>query len=259
MRKSYTQFIFLFLVFASCAPINYYQLYEAKAVGNTPEKDHITFEDDNCRVVYDLWSNGGNAGFTIYNKTNSYITLDLAKSFFVVNGEVYDYYLNRRYTVSSGSSISAAAAKSAPYYWSTGTLAAGASSSSSSSSSIVEKATRILPPKTHITISQFAVTDFRYTDCDFVAYPANKKISSVSFESSESPYQFYNLLNYLVDDSVSVEMKNTFYIEKISNYPEDMFVAYKSKNKCGEYYLNPQPYFQLAESNKFFVKYKKVR
>ncbi|NEN24629.1 hypothetical protein G3O08_14070 [Cryomorpha ignava] len=234
-------------------------MYETKSAGSTQDEDHIIFEDEYCRLSYDLWGQGGDAGFTIYNKTDAYITLDLAKSFFVVNGEAYDYYLNRRYTVASEATVSAGAAQSIPYYWSTGTVAAGASSSTSSSTSIAEKATRILPPKTHITITQFSVTDFRYTDCDFVAYPDNKKISSVSFEPSESPYQFYNLLNYLIDDSVSVEMKNAFYIEKVSNYPERMFIGYNKKNKCGQDYLNPQPYFQFAGSDKFYVRYEKVR
>lgn len=256
MSKSYTLLIFLFYIFTSCAPLTYYQLYETKSVGSTQKEHHVVFEDEYCLLSYDLWGKGGDAGFTIYNKTDDYITLDLSKSFFVVNGEVYDYYLNRRYTVSSGSTVSAGAAQSIPYYWSTGTVAAGASSSTSSSTSIAEKDTRILPPGTHLKISQFAVTKFRYTDCDFVSYPPNNKFSTVSFEQSESPYQFYNLINYLIDDSVSVEMKNEFYVEKISNYPERVFIGYNKKDKCGETYMNPKPFFKYWGSDKFYLEYK---
>jgi len=258
MIKSNTIIIFLFLIFTSCAPVTYYQLYETKSVGSTQNKHYTVFEDEYCRLSYDLWSKGGDAGFTIYNKTDDYITLDLSKSFFVVNGEVYDYYLDRRYTVSSGATVSAGGAQSIPYYWSTGTLAVGASSSTSSSSSISEKDTRILPPKTYLKIKQFAITNFRYRDCDFVSYPASDKFSTVTFEPSESPYHFYNLINYLIDDSVSVEMKNEFYVEKISNYPKKLFIGYYDKGKCGETYRYAMPFFMHSGSDKFYLEYKRA-
>src|SRR5690554_1335679 len=102
MRKSLLLICGISMLFTSCATMSFYQLYDVKAIGNTENEDFILFEDANCRVTYYLWSRGGNAGFTIYNKSDSYVTLDLAKSFFVVNGEAYDYFLNRTYTVASG-------------------------------------------------------------------------------------------------------------------------------------------------------------
>ena len=255
MHKSYSLIFFLILFFSSCTSLKYYQLYEAKAEGNTVDENHIIFEDDNCKVSYNLWSKGGDMGFTLYNKTDTYITLDLSKSFFVVNGAAYDYYLNRTYSTSSSSAVSASAAKATPYTWSTGIIAAYGSVGTQASSSITEKSTRTLPPKTQVTISQFSVTDFIYSDCDFVHYPYRTDSSSVSFEKSQTPYEFYNLLHYSIDDTTSFEIKNTFYIEKISNYPERLFILFRKKNKCGETFSVPQPYFKYAQPNSFYLKY----
>lgn len=257
MHKSIVFSAVIVLLLTSCAPLYYYQLYEAQPLGNNNDENHIIFEDDNCMVSYDLWSSGGNTGFTIYNKSDVYITLDLSKSFFVMNGEVYDYYLDRTYTVTSSAGVNSAAAISAPYYWSTGTVAVGSSLSSGSSSSIAEKARRILPPKTYITISQFRILNVPYTDCDFINFPTHKKISTVAFEQSESPYEFYNLISYQIEDTISVEMKNVFYIDKISNYPEQSFLGYKEKNNCDETYLIPQAYFPFQEPGSFYLKYRR--
>ncbi len=253
MKKHHTLIFLLFsiLTITSCAPVYYYQLFEAKPVGNTADENKIIFEDENCRVGYDLWGKGGDLSFTFYNKTNSYITLDLTKCFLVMNGEVYDYYLER--ITASSSEVSNSS------YYNPGSGVSVLGSSAGSSTSFAEKATRTLPPKTHLTIKLFAVTDRIYTDCNFVVYPRPEKVSTVSFEKSESPFQFYNLLNYSVGDSILVEMKNPFYVDKISNYPERAFTGFKTKNECGQDYYTPQPYFKFAGGDKFYIKYEKVR
>src|SRR5690554_3085656 len=122
MKKLLIPLVLIILMLSSCSPIHYYQLFEAKPIGNIPAENKIVFEDENCRVTYNLWDNRGDMGFSIYNKTDSYLTLNLSKSFLVINGAVYDYYLNRTYTASSSRGVSTTAAFT-PYPWSSGIVA----------------------------------------------------------------------------------------------------------------------------------------
>jgi hypothetical protein len=94
------------ILFSSCQPMLYYQMYEVKPTKKTaPINDELVYEDSNCKISYNFWSNGGNAGFRFYNKTNDDIYLLLDKSNFILNGVAYDYYKNREYTTSKGSAI----------------------------------------------------------------------------------------------------------------------------------------------------------
>ena len=106
MKKIHIAIISLIL-FSSCQPMLYYQMYEVKPTKNTaPINDELVYEDSNCKISYNFWSNGGNAGFRFYNKTNDDIYLLLDKSNFILNGVAYDYYKNREYTTSKGTSMS---------------------------------------------------------------------------------------------------------------------------------------------------------
>ena len=76
----------MILLLASCAETNFYQVYKTNFNDGNLTKDKIVFEDNNCSVSYNLWSEGGNMGFAMYNKTENYLIVNLAKTFFVLNG-----------------------------------------------------------------------------------------------------------------------------------------------------------------------------
>ena len=69
MRKV---FLILFsILITSCSVTNYYQVYKADSENGIIKNNNIVFEDQNCKVSYNLWSEGGNVGFEIYNKSES--------------------------------------------------------------------------------------------------------------------------------------------------------------------------------------------
>ena len=70
---------------------NYYQVYKVNTGSATNSKNEIVFEDKSCSVSYDFWDAGGDVGFSIYNKTDNDMTVDLTKSFFVLNRVAYEY------------------------------------------------------------------------------------------------------------------------------------------------------------------------
>ena len=78
------------LIFSSCATTSFYQVYDVKPINESITKsDLLFFEDENCKITYNLWSNGGNIGFNFYNKTDSKIYVKLNESNFILNGFVY--------------------------------------------------------------------------------------------------------------------------------------------------------------------------
>ena len=101
MKKRKLIFAFsTMLLMQSCAT-EFYQLYSVKPNQETITKtETLFFEDDNCKISYNLWSNGGDIGFDIYNKTDEKIYVNLNDCNFILNGFAYDYYKNRTFTTS---------------------------------------------------------------------------------------------------------------------------------------------------------------
>jgi hypothetical protein len=94
--------VFVMLLQSCGAYYDYIQIISTKPINNI-EKTSLTnggvlYEDENCAVFYKFWTEGGDAGFEFYNKTNEIIYLDLTKTFFIKNGIAYDYYEDKTVT-----------------------------------------------------------------------------------------------------------------------------------------------------------------
>ena len=52
----------------SCASTSYFQVYKASTSNKLVNKGNLLiYEDENCKVSYDLWGEGGNIGFKFLN------------------------------------------------------------------------------------------------------------------------------------------------------------------------------------------------
>ncbi len=108
----------LISLLTSCMSTNYYQVYKTEPENLQKVSHALVFEDENCKIVYNLWSEGGNVGFIFVNKTDQTIYVNKAESFFVLNGFSHDYFQNRSFTNSSsiqvtkGKSVSASVSES---------------------------------------------------------------------------------------------------------------------------------------------------
>jgi len=91
----------------SCKTTAYYQVYKVNPVDDLSKNlNSLVFEDENCKVVYNFWEEGGNAGFKIYNKTDENIYINMKESFFIKNDMAFDYFQNRVFTNSKSYSLS---------------------------------------------------------------------------------------------------------------------------------------------------------
>ena len=93
--------ILIAIVMTSCATGSYFQVYKATSSDKIVlEEKFLVYEDDNCKVTYNFWGEGGNIGFKFFNKTSKNVYLNLEESFFVLNGMSFNYYKNRIFNTS---------------------------------------------------------------------------------------------------------------------------------------------------------------
>ncbi len=254
----------------SCVSTSFFQVYKATPSDQLVMKDNsIVYEDDNCKVTYNLWSNGGDSGFQFFNKTDKTIYLNLEESFFIINGLSYNYYRNRIFT----NSKSAAATTSNYITTSTSvtglnfldlaqtdkiseTNAADLITASGYSVAYTEEKNVCIPSKTFKIISEYTINESLFRDCDLFKFPTRKQITTKSFTKEQSPLVFSNRIAYSVGKNDNlIKFENEFYVTEISNYPENEFIEWKYEKYCGQESTYMKEFFKNVSADKFYIKY----
>jgi hypothetical protein len=258
------------LLLSSCATTSFYQVYNVKPNQETITKtDNLFFEDENCKISYNLWANGGNIGFDIYNKTNEIIYVNLNESNFILNGFAYDYYKNRTFTTSEIKSASASqtgtgsvAVTGINVYNNIQTNQVKSSSSANISSSvgyavtIKEDSIICVPAKTIKRISEYSINNTLIRNCDLFKYPRIKEIKTKSYTAEKSPIVFSNRITYRINGNLFL-VENEFFVSEITNYPESEFFELKYDEYCGQKSSYQLKYYKFYDTDKFYIKYNK--
>ncbi|MEI7660779.1 MAG: hypothetical protein WCK34_01205 [Bacteroidota bacterium] len=267
---------------SSCATTKvFYQVYKTNYEGLT-KKDHlVVFEDENCVVSYNLWGDGGNIGFRFYNKTDQNIFLNLDECFYISNGNAFNYYKNRVYTsssatgvsqssgISSSRSVDASVSVTALNYLSllqTNSVTAGASQSVYSSNStmsskgrsvaINEEKIMCIPPQSSKIVAEYSINESPYRDCDLLRFPKNKQSIVKTFDKTNSPYIFSNLLVYKIGQNENQKkIKNEFYVTEISNLTKETMSTLNYERSCGEKSFEKQYFFKNLGPDAFYIEY----
>jgi hypothetical protein len=250
--KKITSSIIYMLFFASCVVSNYYQVFKTEVENGIVSDNKIIFEDKNCSVYYNLWGQGGNAGFGIFNKTESDLTVYLTKTFFVLNGIAYEYFQNRTFSKSTNTATSISS-YNYPYYWNNNFSKVEGSNSLGYSVSFNEKPFIVIPTKTLINISEFKVINSRFSNCNLVKYPSRREIETLKYRKENSPFVFYNLITYATT-SDTIRLENKFYVSEITNYPSTEMFNNVDTSICGRRLEFPIQVFSNSAPNKFFIK-----
>lgn len=268
LNLSFTALIAVFLT--SCAT-SFYQVYKVVPTDKSIRADnYLIYEDDNCKISYDFWSEGGDIGFHFYNKTNENIYLNLEESFFVLNGISYDYFKNRVFTHSINSGTTSSKVKTASKsvtgidyldLLQTNRIQAssiGVMTSSGFSISYNEGKVICIPSKSSKIITEYNISKSLYRDCDLFKYPTKKQIKSKSFTKPESPIIFSNRITYTLGKSEKlIKFENEFYISEISNYPASEMFESKYNEYCGQKSTTKTKYFKNVSPDKFYIIYTK--
>lgn len=258
------------VLMTSCMPSTYFQVYKAAPSDKLVVKDNLlVFEDDNCKVFYNLWSEGGNIGFEFFNKTDKNIYLNLEESFFVLNGMSYNYYRNRIFTNSSSSGATtlrgSAASKSLTginYLDLLQTNRVSATSSiglmiaSGFSVSFNEEKIVCIPSRTSKIISEYNINKSLFSDCDLLKYPTKNQIKPKTFSKEQSPLVFSNRIAYNFGQfDKLINFENEFYVSEISNYPESEMFELRYDENCGRRSMTKTKYLKNVSPDRFYIRY----
>ncbi|RYZ81262.1 MAG: hypothetical protein EOP06_23830, partial [Proteobacteria bacterium] len=205
--------LFCMLAALSSCSTSYYQIYTAKPVNQAQES--TVFETADCKITYDFWADGGDAGFTVLNKTSQPLTVLLDESFYIVNGHAFDYFQARTFTTSR---TDPKALYASNYFYKLN-LSQMAASTSGHSTSILERPSITIPPNASKSFSEYIINPTYFSHCDLIKYPSKRKIREKQFSASDSPFVFSNNITYSSGgkkSTVSLE----FYVSAIKNLPE---------------------------------------
>lgn len=247
------------LLMASCARDPYCQVFKVSSTNVKSESGNYIYDDENCSIIYNFWTSGGNPGFVIKNKSTNTIYVDLTNTFLVTNEHAQDYYLNRTFSKGYSSSSSKTAGISRGVAGSVsasgiynaysgtglagklGSVAAGFSSSTSRNSSVTvsngtssgvtytESPVVTIPPKSYKTISEYILVSDVLQDCQLTMLVKKNAPSSLSYNEETTPIRFANHITYYVgEDKTAHKVENNFYISQITNYhPKDVYEKIK--------------------------------
>lgn len=119
MKNKYLWLLLVALCLGSCSQMyNYVQVFETQSQSEKIKAADkgLLYEDEHCSIYYSFWANGGDASFSIFNKTNEIMYIDLSKSFFIRNNIANDYYKEREWgearSISSSVEVSSATSSS---------------------------------------------------------------------------------------------------------------------------------------------------
>ena len=261
-------FLVLSVLFISCQTSNtFYQVYKTKSeTVKQSGNNTIAFEDNNCKIEYNLWQNNGNAGFSFFNKSNEVIYLLLNESFYVINGNAYDYYQNRVFINSNTTTSQATSAVGISSFGNSrlGLLPVSSyrsktvSNNSTNGIEITESKILAIPPGTSKSVSEFNINQTLYRDCDLLRFPSSKQTSTKSFSESSTPLKFYNSIIYRIGEKETrIKVKNDFYVSEVTNLSEAKMIVFEKNTFCDQKGGVSVRTFKDSSPDKFYVTYSK--
>jgi hypothetical protein len=268
------------MTLAGCMPKTIYPIYKTEYSQTMFQKDNmIVYEDDNCTVTYNLWSEYGNAGFVFFNKSEENIYVNLHESFFIRNGIAYDYFRGRAFSEASRSHTTVSRAYTPMAYTGDNATVAGitaianiatavsgnavaASSSESKSESVTfqEQETICIPPNAAKIVYEYNVQETLFKDCELPNTPTKNQIITKNYSMQDAPIMFSNIISYTVGHAQeNIIIKNDFYVSQIANYPESEVTEVITVDECGKPLYGSKRYFKDVTPDKFYIKYEEFQ
>lgn len=276
-------FLSLVLLLSSCSTL-YYQVYTVKSDNVKEQNNALVYENDDCQIIYNLWSDGGRSGFIFFNKTDKNIFVDLNKCFFIKNNKAYDYFLNRSSALSQTNEIMAYGSASLKFgeyfdadkytfinsiynpkiisrseaftYSASVAKTKGASSSFTKGISYKEKDIICIPPKSFKEINEYIISKDVIVDCGKMS--PRKTPYKFTFDELNTPLKFSNVICYFMDNDNDYIINNDFYVESIENHSEKSAIKKeKYDEECTESdkHIYYEYFFTVSGPNKFYIPY----
>ena len=252
---------------------SFYQIYTMDSKDLKMQDNSLLFENADCQVSYNFWSDGGYVSFAFKNKTDRDIFINMNESFLVVNGNAHNYFEAKTYTYGSAFATSIGYGESLGVslsgktgVWSNKhyTASAGVAASITSKSAIMntvsikEQEVVCIPANSFKTFSKFCLSPAIYQKCvKKVDYPS-KKVSLAKFDSDNSPIMMNNRLTYgFKSDNMDKHIDNVFWLGERENYSEKSAIERKSEKGCDDCISKGIKVFKIGTPSQCYRHYQK--
>ena len=218
----------------SCSQ-TYYQVYTMKSDNLKMENNSLLFENADCKVSYNFWSEGGWVAFAFENKTNEDIFINMNESFLIVNGYAHNYFEDKTYasgqvsTTTKGhgerldvSIFGTTGVWSDKLYTVSADAIANISSKSTSINYVTKKEEEVVcvPAKAYKIFMKFCLSPQLFQVCEVKSDYPSKRVSIRKFEKNNSPILMKNRLTYgFKIDKMDKHIDNFFWLSEIENLP----------------------------------------
>ena len=221
--KNYLFLMLVALCLSSCGVNNYVQVATIASSNMVYEDEVFAYADENIIIDYMFNTESGVFTFSVANISDRDITIELDKSVFIYNRQVFDY-VSRECDVAIASSTSFAS--SSMLY-------------SHTSAALMDNdnipTSLLIPSGCYRVFEGFDINDTIYRQLFFARDPKIDEKPSVIFNAEESPCTFSNVICYTIDDK-ECRVQNDFYVKEYRNllvYSDSDFL-WVGKN---EYYI----------------------
>lgn len=256
----------------SCSQ-NFYQVYTMDSNDLKMQDNSLLFENADCQVSYNFWSDGGHVSFAFKNKTDKDIFINMNESFLVVNGNAHNYFEAKTYTYGSAFATSIGYGESLgvslsgktgvwsnKHYTASAAVAASITSKSAimNTVSIKEQEVVCIPANSFKTFSKFCLSPAIYQKCvKKVDFPSNRA-SLAKFDSHNSPIILNNRLTYgFQNDNMDNHIDNVFWLGEIENYSEKSAIEKSSEKGCYDFVSKEIKLFKIGKPSQFYRHYQK--
>lgn len=264
MRKFFFTAIAASMLLSSCNNV-FYQVYNTKSTNLVENDNFLVYENEDCKVIYNLWAKGGNIGFVVKNKTDKDLFLIMPQTFFIKNGVSFDYYQDREYHRTESVAATSGAALSSGIYnpWRDiySSLATNGTKQRGASKSVVikEKSMVCIPPNASKEINEYLISDSHIRNCDKKQEYPRRKSNSVTYSKDDSPLVFKNRIAYTFDSTGKNlnYIDNEFWVSELINYSRKEAVTKKKYQECESDVKVERYVFKIGAPNKFYSSYRK--
>lgn len=248
---------------------NYYQVYEVKSSNLVQKENSLVYENNDCKILYNLWSEKGSLQFIFENKTDKDLFLDMNQTFFIKNKAAYNYYNNRTYQTQSFASIDHGYS-TGNIFWSNGNfwpsqyiLKIGVNNKASiglaTGISTKESEYVCIPANSFKVFNYFNINPEFIITCDKDKDFPKKQYTLNTFNEQDSPLTFRNRISYSFDKNGSSlqQVENSFWLYSVKNYSyKDALEKVKVRRGCSSIIEN-EYYFKIGGPNQFYKTYRK--
>ena len=274
MKKRHFRTLAMMVVVAcmgltSCKQL-YYQVYDVKSDALKQEDNSLVYENNDLKVMYNLWGENGSVGFILQNKTDKDLFVDMDKTFFIFNGQANDYFKNREYSAATTDVASVGYGFSQTYwgvngFWPTQYYVPTTASAltklmkgQSHGITMKEKLIVCIPAHAYKVISEYKVSPRFVKTCERSKDFPKRTANVANYSESSSPVKFKNRIAYSFDSDCKnlQHIENSFYVSSVTNYSKKAAVEkVREKTDCYSSQKQKRQYFKIGGPDKFYKTY----